>query len=148
MGMYGTIAGAETYFKTRLNTSAWDNAQNLDKTSALTMAAEVIDRLNFLGEKTDENQELQFPRYSDTLVPEDIKKAAYEIALALLDGVNPELEFENLNMISQGYGNVRSTYDRSRPAEHLLAGVPSITAWRYLKPYLRDIYTVDLLRAS
>jgi hypothetical protein len=85
------------------------------------------------------SQELEFPRNSDTEIPQDIQIACCEIAYALLDGIDPDLELENLDVVSQGYASVRSSYSRSRnPTEHLAAGVPSATAWRYLKPYIRD----------
>ena len=145
---YITEIDAQTYFDGRLNTLPWDNATSGDRDKALSMATQLIDRLNFLGEKTDEDQDLQFPRDADTDIPDDIQYACCECALALLDGVDPEMEFENLGMISQGYSNIRSTYDRSRPSENILAGIPSVLAWRYLKPYIRDIRAVDLDRAS
>jgi len=148
MSMYTTISETNTYFETRLHTDAWDEASTTERTAALTMATEAIDRLNFLGKMAEDDQELQFPRDEDTDVPNDIKKACSEIALALLDGVEPEMEFENLGLVSQGYSNVRSTYDRSRAPEHIVAGIPSITAWRYLKPYLRDYRSVQIHRVS
>jgi len=145
---YCTIAEADAYFSGRLNTDAWDDATSGDQVKALVQATRMIDRLNFKGEMTDEDQQFQFPRDDDTLVPEDIKYACSEIALALLDGVDPELEFDNLRMVSQGYANVRSTYDKDSPPQHFVAGIPSVTAWRYLKPYLRDVNAVDLSRVS
>lgn len=149
MGQYATIAEAQAYFDNRLNTEAWDDATDANKNKALGMATvTIIDRLNFRGEKTDPDQELQFPRGDDTVVPQDIKNACAEIALALLDGVDPELEFDNLRMKSQAYGVVRSTYDSDRAPEHYVAGVPSSIAWRFLKPYLRNVFTVNLDRVS
>lgn len=148
MSAYIDITDASSYFAERLHTEAWDNAEDTDRDKSLAMATKLIDRLNFLGDKTDESQELQFPRFSDNEVPQDIKDACCEIALKLLDGFDPEMEFENLLMVSQGYSNVRSTYDRSRVPEHLASGIPSVIAWRLLKPYIRDANTVDLSRAS
>lgn len=148
MSNYTNITDADAYFVTRLNSEAWDNAVDADKTAALTMATEAIDRLNYLGQKTDSAQVNQFPRDADTDVPDDIEKACAELALTLLDGVNPELEFEQLNMVSQGYANVRSTYDRSTPPPHVVAGIVSVTAWRYIKPYLRDVHSVNVFRVS
>ena len=49
------------------------------------------------------SQELEFPRGADTEVPEAIRRACYEIAHTLLDGKDPELELENLGIVSQGY---------------------------------------------
>lgn len=145
---YATVADGETYFTERLNSDAWDDASEANKAKSLITATRIIDRLNFKGTKTSENQTLQFPRNDDATIPEDIKFACLEVALALLDGVDPEIEFDNLSMVSQNYANVRSTYDRSIPNEHIVAGIPSVSAWRYLKPYLRDGHTVDLSRVS
>jgi hypothetical protein len=148
MANYATEAEGDTYFTTRLSTTAWDDASTADRTAALTMATEIIDRLNFVGSKYDADQVNQFPRGTDTTVPSDIQKACLEISLALLDGVNPDLEFENLFMTQQGYGGVKSSYDRNIKQAHILAGVPSFVAWTYLRPYLIDPYTVDLGRTS
>jgi len=148
MGAYATTEEAQTYFNSRLNTDPWDNAIATEKTKALAMSTSIIDRLNFRGEKTSADQELQFPRGEDTVVPQDIKNACAEIALSLLDGVDPEMEFESLKMKSQVYGVIRSTYDSERAPEHTVAGVPSSIAWRFLKPYLRNAQTVDLHRVS
>lgn len=148
MSAYLTIVDAQDYFDERLHTEAWDSAEDVDRDKALAMATKLIDRINYLGEKTDSSQELQFPRFSDTEVPQDILNACAEIALKLLEGFDPEMEFENLLMVSQGYANVRSTYDRSRVPEHIVAGIPSIIAWRFLKPYIRDEKTVDLYRVT
>ena len=148
MPSYLTIIEAQTYFNTRLHTQPWDCAIDDEKTKALAMASKIIDRLNYEGEKTDEAQVNQFPRDADISVPQDIMDATTEIALSLLDGVDPELEFENLAMITQQYGTIKSTYDRSINQEYKMAGVPSMTAWRMLKPYLRDSQGIDLNRVS
>ena len=145
---YATEAEAILYFSGRLNADAWDDADSYERDKALINATRIIDRLNFKGTKTVDAQVLQFPRDNDTVVPDDIKSACSEIALALLDGVDPELEYDNLSMVSQGYANVRSTYDRSMPSEHVAAGIPSVNAWRYLKPYLRDVSAIDVSRVS
>ncbi len=79
-------------------------------------------------------------------VPQDVQDACCEIAFALLDGIDPDLEYENLRMVSQGIGNIRSTYNPEAIPEHILAGVPSAAAWRYLKPYLRDVRDIRVSR--
>lgn len=145
---YATTEEAQAYFNGRLNTDAWDDASTSDKQASLIMATRLIDRLNFLGDKTSDDQTLQFPRYDDSSIPDDIKYACSEIALALLDGVDPELEFQNLLMKAQGFANVRSTYERGTVPLHVVSGIPSSIAWNYLRPYLRDANTVDLSRVS
>jgi hypothetical protein len=149
MPNYATIAEAQTYFDSRLNTEPWDNETDVNiRTKALGHATNIIDRLNYSGCKADEAQVNQFPRGTDVTIPQDIKNASSEIALALLDGVDPQLEFENVFMTSQGYGGVRSSFDRTVKPAHLLAGVPSFTAWTYLHPYLSDPLNIELHRTS
>ena len=148
MPSYATIAEAQLYFDRILSKRPWDCASAAEKTLALAQATDIIDRLNFLGVKTLDTQLNQFPRKDDTVVPDDVKNASAAIALALLDGVDPELEYQNLHLKSQGYGSVRSSYDQVPPQPHTAAGIPSVTAWRFLKPYLRDPNTIDLFRTS
>ena len=148
-GSYIDRIEAQAYFDGRLNTDAWDDVtDDAEKDKSLIMSTRIIDRLNFLGTKTDDNQDLQFPRDDDVDIPQDVMDATAEIALALLDGVNPELEYENLFMTSQGYGGIRSSFDRTVKAPHLLAGIPSVTAWRLLHPYLRDPNSLEMYRVS
>ena len=148
MPSYLTIPEAQLYFNTRLHTEPWDCAIDSEKTKALAMSTKIIDRLNYEGEKTNEAQVNQFPRDADIVVPEDIGDATAEIALSLLDGVDPELEFENLAMTTQQYGTIKSSYDRSINQQYKVAGVPSMTAWRMLVPYLQDSQGIDLNRVS
>jgi hypothetical protein len=156
---YGTTAQANSYFSTRLHTSAWDDSSNTDRVKSLYMASRYIDRLNFKGSKAavyvvlladpeaadatirtaDATQELEFPRDTDTVVPTDIEIACYEISLALLDGVDPDTELENLGIAQHSYAGVKTGYNRDQqPIEHLIHGIPSALAWRYLKPFLLD----------
>ena len=145
---YATVAEAQTYFDRVLNKGPWDCASTAEKTIALAQATDIIDRLNFSGCKTVATQLNKFPRDPDTVVPDDIKNASAAIALALLDGVDPEMEYENLHLKSQGYGSVRATYDQISPQPHTVASIPSVTAWRYLSPYLRDPHAIDIFRTS
>lgn len=95
------------------------------------------------------SQELEFPRGADETVPEAIRRACYEIAHTLLDGKDPELELENLGIVSQGYASVRTTFSRTHvPVEHIVNGVPSAMAWRLLLPFLRDDDAIRVSRVS
>lgn len=95
------------------------------------------------------SQPLEFPRGSDTEVPETIRRACYEIAHSLLDDKDPELELENLGITSHGFASVRTSYSRSHvPIEHLINMVPNAMAWRLLKPFIRDDDAVKLRRVS
>ena len=169
---YGTLSEANDYFNTRLHSDLWEGTDPAERTKALYSATRAIDRLDFAGEKaaaytyrqglTNPNQPsatellaiqaagitqtLEFPRGADSTVPEDIEIACYELAYALLDGKDPQFELENLAMISQGYSAVRNTADRGYAQEHLLAGIPSTSAWSYLKPYLRENKEIRVVR--
>lgn len=148
MSNYTDISTAESYFAGRLETDSWDSASDTDKEKALTQATRAIDRLNFMGKKNSATQDNQFPRLDDSTVPDDIVYACCELALALLDGVDQEHEFNNMRVTSQNIDGVKSTYDRFSQPEHILAGIPSIEAWRYLAPYLRDPKSVRTRRIT
>lgn len=170
---YGTLAEANEYFDNRLHEEAWYNSAAHDRPKALIKATQIIDSLNFKGYKAtvydilydedgyeldvteeeireeEESQEREFPRGEDIEIPDAIKIACWEIAHALLDGVDPDLDVENLGVVSQGYASVRTTYARSQAqVEHLMHGVPSATAWRYIKPFLRDADEIKLSRVD
>jgi hypothetical protein len=148
MSYYGTIAGAEEYYSTRLNTAIWERTITDDRTAALTMATAAIDKLNIAGSKADADQELQFPRNNDTVVPAAVEKAAYEIILVLLDGYDQEQEVETLGVLSEAYSGVRTTYDAHYVNDHKRAGIPSSEAWALLLPYLRDPTLMRISRVS
>lgn len=172
MSQYATLEEAQDYFGTRLHSASWDTFTPSDRNAALITATRQIDRLNFVGEKhlafvhrqslddciTPEQekeiaeaglaQELQFPRGSDEVIPEDIKFACMEIAFELINGKDPQKELENLTIVSQGFSSVRNTQDRSFVHEHLNAGIVSAQAWRYLRPYLRDDHDFKISRVS
>ena len=166
---YGSPDEADEYFANRLHETAWTEASANDRRKALIAARGIIDALNYKGNKhtvytllqanpsaaqddiraAEANQPLEFPRGADTEVPEAIRVAEYEIAHALLDGKDPELELENLAVSAMGYGAVKTSYERSQlPIEHIINLVPSSAAWRLLKPFLRDSDALKLLRLS
>jgi hypothetical protein len=146
---YVTIDDADTYFSGRLPMpTEWIDANTNIRERAIVTATRILERLNWADDKNVEDQVLQFPRGDDTTIPTDIKYACSEIALALLEGCDPELDFQNLWMTSQGYGNIRATFNREQLPNNISAGVPSSIAWRYILPYLRDSRTFTLSRSS
>jgi hypothetical protein len=148
MSTYASLAYCDDYFSRRLWTSAWDLANTEDRQKALYHAEEIIDGLNFVGDKADEEQEHQFPRGDDTEIPTPIKRATCLLALALLDGAEPNKDFENLFKNSVSFGGVRTTYESTPVAGHLASGVPSYEAWRLLFPFLRDPAAINLRRVN
>lgn len=174
---YGTLEDADTYFAARLHEYAWTEADATDRPKALWAATQIIDTLSYKGHKhtvwsyleslprphrlwlTDAQQAAvraaeasqihEFPRGSDTDTPQTILIACYELAYSLLDGKDPELELQNLGIVSHGYGSARTMYDRNLiPVEHIVNGVPNAYAWRLIRPFLRDDMAVRLIRVS
>ena len=167
--IYGSLAEANEYFGLRLHERAWSNASVDDRNKSLWASTVIIDALNYKGNKStvytllvatpnasDEEiraaeaaQDLEFPRGADTEVPEAIRRASYEIAYSLLDGKDPELELEALGIISQSYAAVRTSYSRNQvPIQHIINGIPSSQAWRWLRPFLREDDAIVLARVS
>ena len=152
--MYISVADANSYFANRLHKLAWNEATSDSKGIALAEATERIDRLRFTGWPVEDDQANEFPRYydyaegaeGDEEVPEDIEKATAEVALALLDGVDPEFEFENLNVSSNAYSSVRTSRNTQLTPAHTAAGIPSVLAWRYLLPWLAPDKAIQLVR--
>jgi len=151
MSQYVDITFADNYFLSKLHTDAWDNATSEEKDQALMMMTSAIDNLQYIGSKAEESQDLEFPRQYDgvveTEVPDRIKMATCEGAISLLDGVDTNIEYENMHMTSQKYANVSSAYN-GNVSEHIIYGIPSGTAWRYIKPFLEEKQTIDLARVS
>ncbi len=83
-------------------------------------------------------QVLEFPRNGSKCVPQEIKIACCEIAVTYLGGYDPELEYASLNVIHQSFSGVRDSFDRRFVSENIRAGINSVTAWQYLKPFLAD----------
>lgn len=175
---YLTVDQAEFYFAARVETSAWANSTLQQKNAALIDATRRIDRLNFTGLRTfdynrrfaeiDPNeggvygtniirpsdappphgQLLEFPRNGSIYIPEDILRACAEVAYATLDGIDPEMEMQNLNRTSQRFGAVSESYSLQYINQAFLNGIPSITAWNMLLPYLQDPREITVARVS
>lgn len=148
MSNYATYAEGDTYFDAQLRAEAWTDATDGDKTKALTEATRIIDRLNYKGAKYDEDQDNEFPRGEDTTVPTDIQYACMEIAYALLDGVEPENELHSLRLSGVTYSNAKAFHQDNSALDYIIAGIPSMVAWNYLLPYIRDPNKIRIERVS
>jgi hypothetical protein len=146
--IYGSLEEADNYFSMMLEGQRWLYTDHLRRIQALMSATKRIDRLNFIGCKADADQYLQFPRGTDTVVPVDIRHATYELALAMLKGVDPDTEADNLSLVTQAFGSLRSEYDRTSTQPHFKAGIPSQTAWNFLLPFLDAQLEMTLRRDS
>lgn len=129
---YVSLAEANEYFSNRLHADAWAEASDADKEKALAMATKTIDRQPLKGRKTDLVQEMAFPRYPDTEVPEAVKEACCEEALALLErGNSQRRKLQQEGVQSFSLGNMSETYTSSSGK-----GLLSQEAKELLRPWL------------
>ena len=97
---YVSLAEATKYFLNRLDSSAWDEAVDIDKESSLSTASNMLDENTFIGQALDSNQPLAWPRqdisYFDSRLnllvrvpsgdfPMRLKVSVCELALHLLN---------------------------------------------------------------
>jgi phage gp36-like protein len=131
-GSYCTIEYADEYFKNRLHAERWGETSDADKEKALRQATKEIDRQLLKGRKATETQELAFPRYPDTEVPEAVKEACCEIALALLErGNSQRRKLQQEGVQSFTLGNMSETFTAGAGK-----GLLSQEAKELLRPWL------------
>ena len=129
---YIDIAGANEYFAGRLHAEVWEQADESAKEKALRQATRAIDRQPLRGRKTNPEQELAFPRYPDTEIPEVVKEACCEEALALLErGNSQRRKLQQEGVQSFSLGNMSETY-----AAGAGKGLLSQEAKELLQPWL------------
>lgn len=144
---YASISTAQAYFDTILHTENWDNATSADQNKALLMATRAINLLSFVGDPTQVAVDAgnQFPRGSDTEVPEEIVWATCEEALALLGNDTTEEARDALRIKSERFSGADVSYTDHHP-EHIRSGLLSVKAWDFLGLYLRDDRSIRLIR--
>jgi len=132
-GSYCTVEYANEYFKNRLHSESWSGADSeTTKEKALKQATRAIDRQLLKGRKTNPEQELAFPRYPDTEVPEAVKEACCEEALALLErGNNQRRKLQQEGVQSFTLGSMSETFTPGAGK-----GLLSQEAKELLKPWL------------
>jgi hypothetical protein len=116
-----SVANANDYFASRLRNSAWINASDADKTSALIAATREIDRLSFVGYVTSQSQSLAWPRSSvreregriidSNATPTAITNATCEWALTLLSAEHTDTPAIKTKRV----GDLAITYASSQP---------------------------------
>lgn len=110
-GSYSTVEYANEYFSGRLHSTAWDEVDEPIKEKALQQATKRIERQPTKGRKTDIDQGLAFPRYPDVEVPEAVKEACCEEALALLErGSSQRRKIQAEGVQSFSVGNLSESF--------------------------------------
>lgn len=147
---YVTLAEASTYFGDRLNSDAWDSASSDNKSKALLTATKVLDsRVIWKGDKAQSSQRLQWPRYGvedsvsypdsgkntdflDTVIPQFLKDAQCEQALALLTNAD-QLADTNKGISKVKVDVVELTFDKQDTADVLARPVRDL-----IEPYAQS----------
>ena len=149
---YVTLEEANQYVQTHyLQTDdlrlGWESLPDEDRTVLLTKSFQTIELLPFAGRKLNSNQSTVFPRWPYKEVPEAIKWAQIENALAKSDASNEEdtKYYERLWMYgveSYSIGNLseRTSTGSYRVSGAQATGVTSAIADRLLRPYLGGGY--------
>jgi hypothetical protein len=120
---YVTIADADTYFETRIDSAEWETADDETKEQALVTATQLIDERHWIGAAVSSSQALAWPRkdaiYYDPRmgqqitiandeVPSQVKIAVYEQALHLVQ--NEDLIAQKVQTFeSISVGSIRLT---------------------------------------
>jgi hypothetical protein len=144
---YGTPDDGDLYFARLLGREEWKDATGEEKYAALYEATQHVDRFNYIGDKADPTQYLEFPRGLDTTVPRDIVVAVYEEAYQILCGRDIEEELNEVRVQQRRFGSVHTQYMPGvRPAPNVTAGILSSKAWRLIYPYFRRVDEVHLVR--
>lgn len=82
-------------------------------------------------------------------IPADFFYGICEEARSLLIGKDPEQEFENLVLTSDGVSSTRVSSDRSQmPPLHISHLITSAIAWKYFQRYLDPNNTFEFTRSS
>jgi len=128
-----TLDEADAFIEYELNTDVWDVANDRRRMAALMKASSIIRNLNI-----DECYYMH----------NNIKHATVLIAIQLLSGVDPESLLSNDNVVTSTIGVVSKSLRTTETAQHIIAGVPSHTAWNMLVPFLNNQTSVRLSRVD
>jgi hypothetical protein len=131
------VSGADSYV-TLAEFKAWADKRGVTYgtdsvvTQQIYRAMDYIESLNFIGEKSDENQALQWPRdqvvidgyYIDSdEMPNELKVAVYESIKAELDG-DSRMTASDRRTISEKVGELQVTYANNADVKR---SIPAVT---------------------
>ncbi len=118
---YLSRADAEAYLEDALHAATWNAADGLTKDQSLVTATRMLDRQQWVGDKTTDIQTLQWPRTGVTdrdgvAVPSDVSPqfifdATCELAVAILDDLAVQSSADSsTNIRSLEAGSARIEY--------------------------------------
>lgn len=147
---YVTVAEADDYFTSRLNSSAWDTASK--DAALITAAYDLDDAFDWVGDRASDTQFMEWPRlYVDdvdsTEIPWDVKRAQMELALAYVEGGVSSTQTNSVDEVKLGPLGVKfveqGTYDRKIPSP--IVTIVGILG-RYIETSPNSVRMVELTR--
>ena len=148
MTPYASLDYAEDYFENIVNADEFTDAPAELQLRYLNNATLLIDTLGYIGAPLPDNETgREFPRnIHNGEIPDAIKQACCDIALALAIGIDPNEAALSGHVLKETYAKASITYSGKVP-DYLQYGIPSLAAWLKLKPYLNYAQTVKLLKS-
>lgn len=154
---YVTIEYADEYINshflyTDTEYNAWLSLGDEEKGVYLRRSFEIIEMLPFSGRRTHRDQTCAFPRFPYKHVPDAIKAAQIENALAMMDSETSEDSefYESLRrngVKSYSLGNLSESIGDVVGSLAYQAGIVSSKAARLLQPYLGGGFRIRRTRA-
>ena len=140
---YVTVAVADDYFERYVYATGQKQWPSGSSTATITLkenylmaATANIDKNLFISEKYDEEQALQFPRYMQEdmtedvdVIPTDIINATLEEALGVINGCGSTAQCDGIVSQSMGSTSVQYGFKRRKTI--------SAKAWEYLRDWLQ-----------
>ena len=135
-----SLEDADAYFDERFDSKEWLDADEEVKEQLLITATKKINMFDFIGEKNEVSQPLEFPRKFGT--PQDIKDAVCEEAISLLKdetNVHKKNQEDNISSISLGVGSV--SYNTSKSDSGVTVLVSKI-ACRLVQKWVKKGFSI------
>ena len=133
----GTLVANANSYVSVANFTAWADARGVtypalpELEQKILRAMDYIESLDFVGQKHEETQALQWPRdyvYIDgysidsDVIPEQVRKAVYEAVKAEIDG-DSRLTASERETLVETIGNISVTYKNSAGMKRTIPGV-------------------------
>lgn len=144
---YLSIDEADIFITSHFLSSAeerlqWDELTNADKKVLLTLGFEDIENNVFIGYKTYENQENQFPRNGSDEVPADIIKAQIYEAIEIGFGDTTGYDAVSRGIKSETIGKISTSYFTNAFSTFSNMSIKSSIARKLLYKYLKRVYLI------
>ena len=119
---YASVAEADTYFSTHRESAQWTALSTTDKEKYLIESTMAVDDrvVDWIGTVASVDQSLDWPRsglssshgIESTEIPDDIKRAVYELSMYLLEGNALD---DDVKLDSVRTGTLRVDFDENNP---------------------------------